>query len=66
MQSSGEIAPGECGRVSIPGCLKIEFEYDPATLSTVIAREGGRSSIPDTPVINREAAAYWIPRIRGV
>jgi len=32
----------------------------------VIAREGGRSSIPETVVIHRDAAAYWIPRLRGV
>jgi hypothetical protein len=32
---------------------------------SVIAREGGRSSIPETAVLNREAAAYWIPRFRG-
>src|SRR5206468_9748448 len=31
----------------------------------VIAREGGRSSIPETFVFNREAAAYWVPRLRG-
>jgi hypothetical protein len=36
------------------------------TPTLVIAREGGRSSIPETLVINREAAAYWIPRFRGV
>jgi hypothetical protein len=28
-------------------------------------RESGRSSIPETPVIDREAAAYWMPRMRG-
>jgi hypothetical protein len=28
----------------------------------VIVREGGRSSIPETVVIDREAAAYWIAR----
>jgi hypothetical protein len=33
--------------------------------TSVIAREGGRSSIPETLVLNREAAAYWIPRLRG-
>jgi hypothetical protein len=36
-----------------------------AILSAVIVREGGRSSIPEAAVINREAAAYWIPRMRG-
>src|SRR6187431_2376099 len=25
----------------------------------------GRSSIPETVVIHREAAAYWVPRFRG-
>src|SRR3954471_13174770 len=25
----------------------------------------GRSSIPETAVFNREAAAYWVPRFRG-
>jgi hypothetical protein len=38
--------------------LQIEF-------LTVIAREGGRSSIPRHPRWNRKAAAYWIPRMRG-
>ncbi|CUU18308.1 hypothetical protein CDS [Bradyrhizobium sp.] len=33
--------------------------------TAVIARESGRSSIPEAPVIPREAAAYWIPRLRG-
>jgi hypothetical protein len=33
--------------------------------SIVIVREGGRSSIPETAVMNREAAAYWMPRLRG-
>jgi hypothetical protein len=27
----------------------------------VIAREGGRPSIPETVVIDGEAAAYWVP-----
>jgi hypothetical protein len=31
-------------------------------LSSVIVREGGRSSIPETSAIERKAAAYWIPR----
>jgi hypothetical protein len=29
-----------------------------------IARESGRSSIPETVVIYRDAAAYWVPRLR--
>jgi hypothetical protein len=37
-----------------------------AVSAFVITREGGRSSIPETLAINREAAAYWIPRFRGV
>src|SRR6266849_4613115 len=32
---------------------------------SVIVRESRRSGIPRAPVINREAAAYWIPRFRG-
>src|SRR3954454_8146324 len=32
----------------------------------VIAREGGRSSIAEEPMINREAAAYWIPAFAGM
>ncbi|MBR1126451.1 hypothetical protein JQ628_33370 [Bradyrhizobium lablabi] len=32
------------------------------TYSLVIVREGGRSSIPEAAVMNREAAAYWIAR----
>jgi hypothetical protein len=32
----------------------------------VIAREGGRSSIAGELMINREAAAYWIPAFAGM
>jgi len=32
----------------------------------VIAREGGRSSIPEELMINRGAAAYWIPAFAGM
>src|SRR3954449_11896467 len=32
----------------------------------VIAREGGRSSIAEEPMINRDAAAYWIPAFAGM
>jgi hypothetical protein len=35
------------------------------TNTAVIARLDGRPSIPETVVFNREAAAYWIPRMRG-
>jgi hypothetical protein len=45
------------------------FEVKPNAVagnSTVIVRVGGRSSIPESPAISREAAAYWIPRMRGV
>ena len=34
--------------------------------SRVIAREGGRSSIPEELMINRGAAAYWIPAFAGM
>ncbi|BAR59193.1 hypothetical protein NK6_6039 [Bradyrhizobium diazoefficiens] len=34
-------------------------------ISGVIVREGGRSSIPETAGGYGEAAAYWIPRLRG-
>jgi hypothetical protein len=37
----------------------------PIVSTTVIVRYGGRSSIPETAVIHREAAAYWIIRLRG-
>jgi len=33
--------------------------------TVVIAREGGRSSIPEGSMSYGEAAAYWIPRLRG-
>jgi hypothetical protein len=33
--------------------------------STVIVRESGRSSIPETAEQKREAAAYWITRLHG-
>src|SRR3954471_7728255 len=32
----------------------------------VVAREGGRSSIAEELMINREAAAYWIPAFAGM
>jgi hypothetical protein len=32
----------------------------------VVLREGGGPSIPDAALIYGEAAAYWIPRLRGV
>ena len=32
----------------------------------VIAREGGRSSIAEELMINRQAAAYWIPAFAGM
>jgi hypothetical protein len=34
-------------------------------LSGVIVRESERSSIPETGVMGREAAAYAMPRLRG-
>src|SRR4051794_29333020 len=33
---------------------------------SVIAREGGRSSIAEELMINRGAAAYWIPAFAGM
>src|SRR3954465_13139989 len=33
---------------------------------SVIAREGGGSSIAEEPMINRQAAAYWIPAFAGM
>src|SRR3954468_11059285 len=33
---------------------------------SVIAREGGRSSIAEELMINRQAAAYWIPAFAGM
>jgi hypothetical protein len=54
----GRFAPRECGVVSEA------FEH--AKPPVVIVRESGRSSIPETSMMNREAAAYWIPRLRGV
>ncbi|HEY5167171.1 MAG TPA: hypothetical protein VII80_05130, partial [Pseudolabrys sp.] len=42
------------------------FERDCATLQAVIAREGGRPSIPERQRLSRNAAAYWIPRFRWV
>jgi hypothetical protein len=44
----------------------LKFLKDARALPTaVIARESGRSSIPETPMTDREAAAYWMPRFRG-
>jgi len=45
-----------------PSCLKIES----VATYAVIARGGGRCSIPERRWWNRGAAGYWIPRIRGV
>src|SRR6478672_2080697 len=40
---------------------------DRANKFVVIARESGRSSIPERLRFNREAAAYWLPRLsRGM
>src|SRR3954452_13798125 len=33
---------------------------------SIIAREGGRSSIAEELMINRQAAAYWIPAFAGM
>jgi hypothetical protein len=53
------LAPRESGVV---------FDEDErATLSAVIVRESGRSSIPETLIMeSRGRAAYWIPRMHGV
>jgi len=47
------------------GTLRFAHPAGGAVTIAVIVREGGRSSIPETVVINREAAAYWITRLRG-
>jgi hypothetical protein len=33
--------------------------------TSIVIRESGRAGIPETPVLNREVSAYWIPRFRG-
>src|SRR3954468_17136917 len=73
-EAAGASAPG------IPHALplgKAENSRTPRTHSrrenadtrdphSVIAREGGRSSIAEEPMINRGAAAYWIPAFAGM
>src|SRR3954469_2710644 len=73
-EAAGASAPG------IPHALplgKAENSRTPRTPSrrenadtrdphSVIAREGGRSSIAEELMINREAAAYWIPAFAGM
>src|SRR4051795_3365600 len=50
------------------GLQKRPFAHASAANVTrgVIAREGGRSSIAEELMINREAAAYWIPAFAGM
>jgi hypothetical protein len=48
----GRIAPRECEGVF-------------ANPSAVIAREGGRSSIPETPVFESISRGVLVPRFRG-
>src|SRR3984893_9095836 len=36
-----------------------------AATTAVIARLDGRPSIPETLVLNRDGAAYWVPRLGG-
>src|SRR6202008_3491374 len=52
----GKCRCAEIGLGRIPGGLS-----HGASPRIVITREGGRSSIPVTVVINREALAYWMP-----
>src|SRR3954464_12081009 len=73
-EAAGASAPG------IPHALLMERRKDQCTTRahsrrenadtrdphSVIAREGGRSSIAEEPVINRQAAAYWIPAFAGM
>src|SRR4051794_23621788 len=73
-EAAGASAPG------IPHALLMERRKDQCTTRThsrrenadtrdphsVIAREGGRSSIAEEPMINRQAAAYWIPAFAGM
>src|SRR3954468_13452586 len=40
--------------------------HRPNVTRRVIAREGRRSSIPEEPMFNRRAAAYWIPAFAGM
>src|SRR5229473_7139763 len=54
------------GRIAPRDREAVFDEYEPATLSAVIARESGVSSIPRRQRWNRKAAAYWILRFRGV
>src|SRR3954463_16392797 len=73
-EAAGASAPG------IPHALLMERRKDQCTTRahsrrenadtrdphSVIAREGGRSSIAEEPMMNREAAAYWIPAFAGM
>src|SRR3954454_23427547 len=52
------------GRACKSGPLRMRAQAN--VTRRVIAREGGRSSIAEEPMINREAAAYWIPAFAGM
>jgi hypothetical protein len=63
------IGEGEKFRVKPRANLRRDREVvSRTTYPAVIAREDGRSSIPETSVIeqrSRSIAAYWMPRMRG-
>jgi hypothetical protein len=50
----------EISRATIP-----KLSFHSATLHSSSPGSTGRSSIPETVVREREAAAYWVPRFRG-
>src|SRR3954447_2259588 len=52
------------GRACKSGPLRMRAQAN--VTRRVIAREGGRSSIAEELMINREAAAYWIPAFAGM
>ena len=52
------------GPTTNAACLRLRARAN--VTRRVIAREGGRSSIAEELMINREAAAYWIPAFAGM
>src|SRR4051795_2831539 len=60
--------PAFAGMTAGRGCKsgRLRMRAQANVTRRVIAREGGRSSIAEELMINREAAAYWIPAFAGM
>ena len=60
--------PAFAGMTAGRGCKsgRLRMRAQANVTLRVIAREGGRSRIAEEPMINRQAAAYWIPAFAGM